>query len=136
MKTKSKFWAKKKAERHLKIAGWILIVSGILTMFFACKRFIDLGLSAFIIPYVFNILDFFFGLFEIYVAYALLNLKSWSRLFVYIIVATKIIFDYFLDPGEFYLMLIALVYFIWIFRYARIGWLFKKSAMLEGNLDN
>lgn len=120
-------WSKAKAKKHIKAVYWMMILSGIYTMVFSCKLFIDMKVSAFIIPYVFHILAFFLGMVKIYIGFALKNLKPWAPGVTLLSVIINIMFDFYFDVIEFGIMFGLLFYFIYVLRNSQAGWLFRKS---------
>lgn len=119
-------WPKEKAQKHIGYLSYLIVISGILTMFDSFRRFSEVGISAFIMPYFYNILDFLFGMFEIYVGVVLRKLKIWTKWATLIIIVLKLLFDLFFDFKEFMIMCFVLYYYLYIFKNAKAGWLFER----------
>ncbi|MBU4304199.1 MAG: hypothetical protein KJ893_01010 [Candidatus Omnitrophica bacterium] len=129
MKNLEPQWDLVKAQKHIKLAGILVIVAGVVGLVTSLEDFISLGrdISAFIFPYLFDIICFFLSIVQIHAGTALRKNKAWAVPGIYIILALRGVLGFF-DYEELLSAVIVGGYFLYILRPQRAGWLFKADA--------
>ncbi|MCP4650223.1 MAG: hypothetical protein GY853_09130 [PVC group bacterium] len=128
MKIKQESWSIEEARKKVKIASILVILNGVIGLIMSADDFVALGAntSIFVFPYFFNTILFLLSAFQIYVGIILKDLKQWSRLAVYGILALRIILVYF-DWAEAFLTIAMLSYVVHVLRKGKAGWLFQAN---------
>lgn len=120
-------WSEEKARKHLKIAAILIILSAVYGLALSIDDFLNLGrqISAFVLPYLINIISFVVSIVQIYVGISLLKAKPWTKIAVFCIIGARLVLGYY-DYAELRIGLVILVYFLYIIWPSKAGWLFKK----------
>jgi len=130
MENINRFWPEEKANKQLKIASWIIIITGVIGLIMAGDDFISLGrrVSAFIIPYLYNIIAIFVSIFQICTGIAFGKKRLWAKNAIYWIVIARFVFCYF-DYAEVWQAGFLLIYLFYAMKPARLGSLFKEKGI-------
>lgn len=121
-------WSQEKALKHHKIASILIILSGIYGLYLSIDDIIILGnrLSAFVLPYLFNYLSFFFSIFHIYTAICFFNKQKWAKNAILWILLVRLLMGYY-DIIELIPAVFLLPYGLFILSKKRVGSIFSNN---------
>jgi hypothetical protein len=125
---KENFWPQEKAQKYVRIASVLIMCAGIIGLLMSLDDFIQLGwrVSAFIFPYLYNIITFSLSVFQIYLGKLFPLRKSWVKNAVFVVIGMRFLMGFF-DHAELWAALVVLVYLVYILKPSRVGWLFQEN---------
>jgi len=122
-------WPLEKAAKYLTGVSRLIVLSGIFTMILSVDGFVILGKrgSAFLFPYVFDIISFIIAVFQIYLGVVFSACRQWMKVVIFILIGIHFFMGY-IDPMEVPAALILLLYVVYVLNPRHAGWLFKEKS--------